>query len=817
MEQVIYISWSNKILLITSIICAILCLIIEQWSGLTPFSIYISLIWCVIIIAGSTWCSCYLLKVSLKANSPINLEFLKNLIYKRLDIESTAISTHSDKIQNDVKANNYVNNNQNNAAIYEQNFINLNSRLDALLNNTIDKIDEKFIHSWYNVVSDEKIFVDESNEILKKLFKKIYAKITVIDGTKLSHKVADILLLHFKEYRRALRRVEKEKAKNLEEAYRYSHPGSRNPSALEHTLHRLVTILLSEFLQWELSSSLPCKLLISVLAKKLLVILQDISSPHWILLQVVNLLESSKEKLKSEDTNNDIVSQGLSTGLTSATAAVITRPLPQLPQSVSNTPPIVEITVPKEAIKSKTTDRVSLCLDGLSTIDHNGLWNDLNDIQLGDEDDDDRISPVYEEPTDFATTIARLRNVLQEKSTTTSPLPVEEKFYTLCDNNQFVNLAIPWTEFTTSADGSQQLLYCIQFDDVEQHGEDMFETTTATVRRQYADFVQLHKSLEELPNYTIIMSNIHLPEGGRVEMETYLKTLCSRLSPHTPTQLRHFLRPSSGASKKADAVAPRFDRFLAKTVTGVFNTLRTVVPGFEMDQEEDSVPVSTLMPLSDIPWRFVEDIKTKNITHELRTLISDRIDYCSIDTAYEAVESVEGSGDTELLSHWWKTRNTLDDEELDELDSKLTMTCAFIDLICEILEGVESNNTLRRETVVRWTKLFIGNITEPLIHKYTSQLFQHIDKFSIFSQSINDEQKDSIEVLQKKLSNLINSKITMDIKFIFGENDINRIIEFLIGSLRIKKINHDLMLQILDIFALELLAVSKNDLTDSVT
>ena len=74
----------------------------------------------------------------------------------------------------------------------------------------------------------------------------------------------------------------------------------------------------------------------------------------------------------------------------------------------------------------------------------------------------------------------------------------EEKSYVICEDSQFANLAIPWTEFYTAPDGSQQLLYCIQFDDVEQHGVDTFETTTATVRRQYSDFVQLHSSLEEV-------------------------------------------------------------------------------------------------------------------------------------------------------------------------------------------------------------------------------------------------------------------------------------------------------------------------------
>lgn len=187
------------------------------------------------------------------------------------------------------------------------------------------------------------------------------------------------------------------------------------------------------------------------------------------------------------------------------------------------------------------------------------------------------------------------------------------------------------------------------------------------------------------------MSDLVLPEGGRVELEIYLKILCTRVANECPPQLRHFLRPSSSANKKADAVAPRLDRFLAKTVTGVFNTLKTVVPGFELDQEEETLPLPTLMPLSDIPWRFVEDIKSvmelkfiyhkyvnkkrckiykyvlifqniyllqKSLACKLQQLIAERTEYCTVDTAYEAVDSIEASGDSELLDCWLEAVNT---------------------------------------------------------------------------------------------------------------------------------------------------------------
>ena len=47
----------------------------------------------------------------------------------------------------------------------------------------------------------------------------------------------------------------------------------------------------------------------------------------------------------------------------------------------------------------------------------------------------------------------------------------------------------------------------------------------------------------------------------------------------------------------------------------------------------------------------------KNLAFDLCQLVADRTDYCSVDTAYEAVDSVEGSGDSELLAHWWEITN----------------------------------------------------------------------------------------------------------------------------------------------------------------
>lgn len=67
-----------------------------------------------------------------------------------------------------------------------------------------------------------------------------------------------------------------------------------------------------------------------------------------------------------------------------------------------------------------TDKKPTLRLNNLGT-EHRGLWGQVMD-EIDSTIEEDKISPIYEEPTDFATTIARLRTVLQQKSTVNTPL-----------------------------------------------------------------------------------------------------------------------------------------------------------------------------------------------------------------------------------------------------------------------------------------------------------------------------------------------------------------------------------------------------------
>ncbi|CAL7935115.1 unnamed protein product [Xylocopa violacea] len=818
MEKVIPMSWLNQILLMLSILCALLSLVVQEWAGLTPLPIYISISWAIFVIVTSVWLSCFLFQLALKANNPLDVKFLNNWLYRKLVnnlklYDSEKESERNDNHGNKVEVNKDINSVQASSEkrkekgtpISAAKDISLKRKRAVEINNLVKEINFKCINVWYKSISDDKSFPDEAQELLRKLLTTLFHKISLMDKMKLTHKLSNVFLLHLKEYHRAVRRLEKGTAASIEEAFKYLHPGSRSASALEHMLYQMVNILAQEFLQWELTSSLPCKLLLSIVAKKLLIGIETVSSPNWLFQSLSDVLQpvpqkfatTQNEQKKSATHTKNTVSNTIGDGLTSPAATVTPRSLPNLKSELFDT----SLTETDGTSLPANNKRPTLRLDSLA-VEPRGLWGQSLS-EMDSEIEEDKISPMYEEPTDFATTIARLRTVLQQKSTVNTPLHVEEKSCVVYDGSQFTNLSIPWTEFHTALDGSQQLLYCIQFDDVEQRGVDLFVTTTATVRRQYRDFAQLHASLQEIPELTSVMSNLILPEGGRVELEKYLKTLTTRLANECPPQLRHFLRPSSSANKKADVVAPRFDKFLVKTVSGVFNTLKTVVPGFEIEQEEENVPLPTLMSLADIPWRFVEDIKSKSLATELQQLITERTVYSCVDSAYEAVDSMEGgTNDSALLNHWWETVKS-SSEDVDELDSHLMLTSVAVDLICELLTGIGSSNTFQQEAVVRWIKLLFGNVTEPILQIATSRFFDHLGNMSLDNvQSKLSEEP--LTLLKERLLQELLVKIPNDIKLIFGEDDTLNVLKYLLDSCEIKKINIDLTLQILDVLASQL-------------
>lgn len=215
MEKVIPMSWLNQILLVFSIATAVLSLVIQGWTDLAPLPIYISISWAVFITILSVWLSCCLLRLTLKANSPIAFEFM-NMICKRLvnylNLNSLVdknksteiiykIDSEDQKKSPSQKASAKCNNN----AISQdscKNDIPSTKRKKVNITDTIREIDAKCIEIWYKNISTDKSFPNEAQDLLDKFLTRLVLKANLIDKIKLINKLANILLLHLKEYRR---------------------------------------------------------------------------------------------------------------------------------------------------------------------------------------------------------------------------------------------------------------------------------------------------------------------------------------------------------------------------------------------------------------------------------------------------------------------------------------------------------------------------------------------------------------------------------------------------------------------------------------
>lgn len=200
MENIILISWLNKILLLFCMASISLCLIIQQWVGITSVPIYISLSWTAFVTILSMWLSCVLLRFTLKRTVPINIEFIKKWIYKRLpnylELESCS-TTERRKIS---ILENKCNNKVNTKSLSGGDFLSKNKII--YVDDTMRKIQLDCIDVWYKNISTDKAFPNEAQTLLKMLLIKILQKVNSIDKLKLANKMADVVLLHLKEYRR---------------------------------------------------------------------------------------------------------------------------------------------------------------------------------------------------------------------------------------------------------------------------------------------------------------------------------------------------------------------------------------------------------------------------------------------------------------------------------------------------------------------------------------------------------------------------------------------------------------------------------------
>lgn len=159
-------------------------------------------------------------------------------------------------------------------------------------------IDNYFVSKWYVFISHDEEFTEETGLFLEDVIKRIAEIQSCVNNKALAHGILNIYLRHLKEYRRSIKRQEKYNG-SIEEMYRSSHIVSVNPKVKNYFIHQLTSNTMKHFINSELWNSLPCHILVSIIARKfVLFILTFISQPEVLNYHLLNTLATKEIKDK---------------------------------------------------------------------------------------------------------------------------------------------------------------------------------------------------------------------------------------------------------------------------------------------------------------------------------------------------------------------------------------------------------------------------------------------------------------------------------------------------------------------------------------
>lgn len=164
--------------------------------------------WALVVTILSTWISCIIFKQIIKADSSITLHPISIYLRKKFDfyIESRFLLNRKKLL---AKTNN---NDNDNGEINVNNRKQKNDELSSAENlsgKIVNEIDNKFIQIWYENISDDKQFSQEAKNLIFKLSLGLNERIKNVEKIKIVDKLAGVLIVHLKEYRRFVNYLKK--------------------------------------------------------------------------------------------------------------------------------------------------------------------------------------------------------------------------------------------------------------------------------------------------------------------------------------------------------------------------------------------------------------------------------------------------------------------------------------------------------------------------------------------------------------------------------------------------------------------------------
>ncbi|KAK6629673.1 hypothetical protein RUM43_003491 [Polyplax serrata] len=493
------------------------------------------------------------------------------------------------------------------------------------------------------------------------------------------------------------------------------------------------------------------------------------------------------------------------------------------------------------------------------------------------------VSPVYEEPEDFATTIAKLRSLLQQRDSTSTlsdksnpsidsqtndKSNSSNKSQSLkgdsfdsqmacdvpTDGRLFVNIFVQRGDSSTG-------VYSVQYDGIymlktgeNSSAEPELVLFTSTVNRSISEFLMLEKSLME-SNFKGIMKGIIGPSKllrefneGKIKngtfswrswLETYLRQVCSKVELCNLPELQEFLaygQTGNDALVKLDSQPSlhRIEKLLTNKLTGVFNSIKTVLPSFDFDTpnqittsdnvrgSQDQKLLQGFLNFGQKPESFELNLNfiAKEQTGE--SLIDDIRRYLSRKSDEDAVDVLDSNDwltdqeecrfiSCEETCVWENHRDIVLDDELEPLDSSLPIYSLIVDIVSELLQ--DSDCWVVKEPVVRLIKVVSGHWEKSLEDELSKFDWDRIVgnlirlmRVAIFQSAQGEnfefETDQTKTVLKEAILELMPDWI---VEFIKPEG-LSSAVSLFVDSFQHFRLNRDVLLRLLDILLVHILS-----------
>ncbi|KAI4455246.1 sorting nexin [Holotrichia oblita] len=271
----------------------------EYYYSILPFGGTWLVLYVLILLFVTVWLTWMSIQNVLKQSKPFTYDFEQNT-YLKYSKKIYLFVLKLGVIDESVKLDK-------NKIIGVDDIVNEQRSIDDRIADFVKDVEQLFLMKWYPKISDDDLFLKETRNLLDDIMRRFLQIVVQVDTKKLVHGVLVIFLRHIKEFRKTVRR-QQTTPKSIEELYRYTHIASKNEKAFEHFMCQITTKIFRQFLSWELYNSVPCKSLISILARKLTTYsLIYVSTPQTINYRIAQLCFSKENKAKLDFGRYDAV------------------------------------------------------------------------------------------------------------------------------------------------------------------------------------------------------------------------------------------------------------------------------------------------------------------------------------------------------------------------------------------------------------------------------------------------------------------------------------------------------------------------------